>query len=459
MKKMTAIMLTAAMVGTMLSGCGSSAGTETPAAGGENAATTAGGAKTDETKGAGASGKNVTIRFATQSMTDTTAPVLLGILDQFQKDYPNVKLEIEESPGNDLITKINTDIMGDNTPDIFTFWRPESKWNVDKYIEKGAIADLTELVNTDPFFKDLFPDYAWKTATVNDKVYCIPRSNFYIEFLVNKTVFDQYGIELPTDWDKLKEACVKLKENGIIPWCVDTKEGMDDSSRLFNAIINRAVGNEKGLELLKGNESFQQEDVIRALDYFLEVSSGYAPEDGPVLSISQAVEKYLNTGRAGMVLSNCTVIDKCLTDDILKDLVVLDLPLTPVSVIDQPSLEQDLTNLVYISADAYADQDKQEYVVELMKRIVSKEAAKLNVEVERQAVPHLGLDIDPAKVTDLQRQASAIAEKSPGDKWLLSFAKPGPVDNFRIVINESWYGKYKTGAEMAKALDDALYQK
>ena len=33
------------------------------------------------------------------------------------------------------------------------------------------------------------------------------------------------------------------------------------------------------------------------------------------------------------------------------------------------------------------------------------------------------------------------------------------VDNFRIVINESWYGKYKTGAEMAKALDDALYQK
>ena len=145
MRKLTAIMLTAAMVGTMLSGCGSNTASETQAPAGSSQAAAASGETT------GASGKNVTIRFATQSMTDTTAPVLLSILDQFQKDYPNVKLEIEESPGNDLITKINTDIMGDNTPDIFTFWRPESKWNVDKYIEKGAIADLTEMVNTDPF--------------------------------------------------------------------------------------------------------------------------------------------------------------------------------------------------------------------------------------------------------------------------------------------------------------------
>ena len=113
MRKLTAIMLTAAMVGTMLSGCGSNTASETQAPAGSSQAATNG-----ETTGA--SGKNVTIRFATQSMTDTTAPVLLSILDQFQKDYPNVKLEIEESPGNDLITKINTDIMGDNTCLLYT---------------------------------------------------------------------------------------------------------------------------------------------------------------------------------------------------------------------------------------------------------------------------------------------------------------------------------------------------
>lgn len=400
----------------------------------------------------------VTIRFATQSI-DREASVMYSILEQFQKDYPNVTLEIEESPGNDLITKINTDVMGDNTPDIFTFWRPESKWNVDKYIEKGAIADLTEWVNEDAFFDGLFPDYAWRTATVNDKIYCIPRLNFYVEFLVNQEIFEQYDLELPTDWDKLVTACDVLRENGVIPWAVDTKEGLDDSSRIFNAVINRAVGNSKGLELLKGNESFQQEDVIQALDYFLEVAVGNGPEDAAVLDYTQAITKYLNTGKAGMILGNCSQIDVNLTDEILDKLVALDLPLTPVSVIDKPSLEQDLTNLVYIGAAGYDDPDKQPYLKELMKRLTGREAARRQVEEERSIVPHLGLEVDESKITDLQREASAIAGNSDGDKWLLSFAKAGPVDEFRRVINEAWAGKYANGEELAKALDDALYGK
>jgi raffinose/stachyose/melibiose transport system substrate-binding protein len=400
----------------------------------------------------------VTIRFATQSM-DRETSVMYTVLEQFQKDYPNVTLEIEESPGNDLITKINTDVMGDNTPDIFTFWRPESKWNVDKYIEKGAIADLTDWVNEDEFFTDLFPEYAWRTATVNDRIYCIPRLNFYVEFLVNQEIFEQYNLELPTDWDKLVTACDTLRDNGVIPWTVDTKEGLDDSSRIFNAIMNRAVGNSKGLELLKGNESFQQDDVIQACDYFLDVVVGNGPEDAAALDYTQAITKYLNTGKSAMILGNCSQIDVNLTDEILDKLVALDLPLTPESVIDKPSLEQDLTNLVYIGAAGFDDPDKQPYLKELMKRLTGRETARRQVEEERSIVPHLGLEVDESKITDLQREASAIAENSDGDKWLLSFAKAGPVDEFRRVINEAWAGKYASGEELAKALDDVLYGK
>ncbi len=400
--------------------------------------------------------EKVTIRFATQTL-DAKGSVLADILAQFAADYPNVTIELEESPGNDLITKINTDIMGDNTPDVFTFWRPEAKWSVDKYIAKGALADLTELVGTDPFFEGLFPDFAWRTATVDGKVYCIPRLSFYVEFLVNKKVFEQYSIPLPTDWASLVNACQQLKANGIIPWCVDTKEGLDDSSRLFNAIINRTVGNETGLELLRGNASFQQPEVIKALEYFAQVAPGCMPEDASVLDFNQVVTKYMNTGTAGMLLANASQVDRNLTPEIMQDLLALDFPLTPETVLEKPSTEQDLTNLVYVSAAAYNDPAKKEYVVELVKRLVSREAAKRYVEDERGMVPHLGLEIDQSKVSDMQRSAAALAEAAPGDKWLLSFAKPGPVDNFRILINEFWNGVY-TPEAFAKALDEALYQ-
>ncbi len=32
--------------------------------------------------------------------------------------------------------------------------------------------------------------------------YCVPVSGFYEGMFVNKDLFDEYGLELPTDWDK-----------------------------------------------------------------------------------------------------------------------------------------------------------------------------------------------------------------------------------------------------------------
>lgn len=402
--------------------------------------------------------EDVTIRFAVQTL-DREKSTVYAALEQFQEDFPNVTIELEESPGNDQIQKINTDVMGNNTPDIFFFWRPEARWNVDKYIEKGAIADITEWVNSDEFFDGLFPEYCWRTATVDDKIWAVPLESFYVEFLVNKEVFDEYGIELPTDWDKLVSACQQLSENGIIPWAVDTKAGLDDSSRVFNAIMNRAVGNAKGLELLKGNESFQQEDVIRALGYFLDVVKNYAPEDAAVLDYNQAIEKYLNTGKAGMILGNATQIDMNLTEEIMEDLIAMEFPLTPEAVIDKPSTEQDLTQLVYFGVDGWNDENKQPYLKELAKRFTSREFAKIFREDERHLIPQLGVDIDPSKVSDMQRQAAEVAENCDGDKWLLSYAKSGPVDEFRTVINDAWGGKYDSAEELAKALDNALFGK
>ncbi|MDR1640355.1 MAG: extracellular solute-binding protein, partial [Clostridiales bacterium] len=360
--------------------------------------------------------KKVTIRFATQSI-DQNSKVLPASLEQLKKDYPNMVLEVEESPGNDLITKINTDIMGDNTPDIFTFWRPEAKWSVDKYIEMGALADLSELKN-DPEFKDLFADYAWRTATVDGKVWCIPRFSFFVEFLVNKTVFEANGIPLPTDWSSLVNATSALKNAGVIPWAIDTKEGLDDSSRLFNAIINRRVGNAKGLELLQGIRSFTEPDVVAALDLFIELAANNAPPDASSLDLNQVISKYLNTGKAGMVIGHAGQINPNLTDEAMEDLIPLSFPLTPDAVISAPSAEQDLTNLVYISAKAFADPEKKPILIEFLHRLCGKAAGKDYVEIERQMLPHLGLDIDQSKIVPLQSAAMQIAESNPGDKWL-----------------------------------------
>jgi raffinose/stachyose/melibiose transport system substrate-binding protein len=400
----------------------------------------------------------VTLRFATQSMTDRTGAVTKGILSAFMAKNPNVTIVTEEYPGNDLITAINTAVMADNTPDVFTFWRPESGWNVPSYAKAGAIADLTVL-SASPALKDLFPEFAMRTAKqIGGIVYCIPRTSYYDEFVVNKTLFDKNGIPLPTTWDSLVSAITALNAKGIIPWVNTTGPLLDDSSRLFFNILNRVVGNERALKLLGGTESWLSPDVLPALDYFVTVAANNGPPDQSVLSTAQVIAKYLNTGAAGMVLNNNGQINSNVSSDAMPGMVALAFPMTPMGVEKTSSTEADVTNLVYASAKAYRNPAKKAYIDELIIRLVDKDAAKAYIEQAALTVPQLGVNVNKSLVPKFVTDADAIAQKQTGNKWLLSFVSADNRSTFRDVINNVWYGKLNA-QQVADALQKGLFGK
>ncbi len=415
----------------------------------------AGGAK-DE--GAAAAKPKVTLRFATGSLVDRGGTVTKGLLASYLEKNPNVTITIEEYQGNDLITAINTAIMAKNTPDVFTFWRPESGWNVPSYARSGALADLTEL-SKNAAFKDLFPEFAWRTAKqIDGIVYCIPRTSYFDEFVVNKAVFDKNGIPLPTSWDSLLNAVKALKAKNVIPWVNTTGPLLDDSSRLFFNILNRVVGNTKALKLMGGTESWLAPDVQPALEYTVAVAANNGPPDQSVLSTSQAIAKYLNTGAAGMFLNNNGQINTAVSNEIMPSLVALPFPATPVMTEKGSSTEADVTNLVYASAVSYKDPVKRPYIDELIIKLCDKAAGKAYIEQAGQTVPHLNLNINTSLVAKFILDANAIAEKQIGNKWLLSFISADNRNAFREVINNVWYGKLDA-KQMAEALQKALYGK
>jgi ABC-type glycerol-3-phosphate transport system substrate-binding protein len=435
-KKVLAVLLTLALAAASLSASGQKS---------------AGGTSTAEKPA-------VTLRFATQSMTDRTGAVTKGILSAFMTKNPNVTIVAEEYPGNDLITAINTAVMAGNTPDVFTFWRPESGWNVPSYAKAGAIADLTELSKT-PALKDLFPEFALRTAKqIGGIVYCIPRTSYYDEFVVNKALFEKNGIPLPASWDGLLNAITALKAKGIIPWVNTTGPLLDDSSRLFFNILNRVVGNERALKLMGGTESWLSADVKPALEYFVTVAANNGPPDQSVLSTTQTIAKYLNTGAAAMMLNNNGQINSNISGDALPNMAALPFPATPICVEKASSTEADVTNLVYASAKAYRDPVKKPYIDELITRLVDRDAAKAYVEQAALTVPQLGLNINKSLVPRFVLDADAIAQKQIGNKWLLSFVSADNRNSFREVINNVWYGKLNA-QQMAEGLQQGLFGK
>lgn len=399
----------------------------------------------------------VTLRFATSSLTPTS--VIGELLKEFEAENPNVTILLEEAPGNDLIFKINTDIMANNCPDVFTYWRPEKKWDFDTYVSIGAVADLSEL-KASPFYEGMFPDYAWNTGSIDGVVYGIPRTNFYTCFIVNKEIFEKLNLELPTDWDKLVKACEELHKAGYVVWATDTGENLDDASRLFNAVIEATLGNPRGLSLMTGQESWKQPDVIEALGYFMEVAKpGYAPEDSSVLTSTSVIEKYLNTDRAGMLIQNAGQVWNNIPFEVMDKFVALNFPLTPTTQVDGPFNELDLTNLVYASAKGYADPAKKEYIVKLINKLTSNESAKRYAENDKAIIPHLNVTPDPASVHPLQTEAAALAYAATSCKWMLSKTSSEVVDEFRLAINGVYYGEFESPEALAERLDEALYGK
>ena len=132
------------------------------------------------------------------------------VAEAFMKENPDIKIELWNQPWNDYFTKIQTLwASGDSKtiPDVAFLW-PTPKYaaqgvleNLDPYIEKSGY-DL----------KDYWPGLL-ESASYDGSVYGFPRDIEVNVLYYNKDLFDQAGVEYPTDtwtWDDLLAAAEKL---------------------------------------------------------------------------------------------------------------------------------------------------------------------------------------------------------------------------------------------------------
>ena len=84
-------------------------------------------------------------------------------------------------------------------PDIVAIRRFESDTTaqLDKYL-----MDLSDLKITKTYKSKYLTPYQ-----LNGKQYWLPEPGLFDTIVANKTLFDRYGITIPTDWDSFVVAC------------------------------------------------------------------------------------------------------------------------------------------------------------------------------------------------------------------------------------------------------------
>jgi ABC-type glycerol-3-phosphate transport system substrate-binding protein len=396
--------------------------------------------------------KSITLRFATAyAGVHPMGPVVRSVIKDFTDKYPNVTVKVEGTPGNDHQTKIKLDASADRLPDLFSYWRLDPGFGLDQIVAAGKLADLTAWTRNDPFFKGLFDQDSWNTASIGGKVWGIPLLVFYVEFLANKTVFARAGVPVPTDWESLLSSVKALKQKGELPWAISV--GNDsEGGRIYNYVVNRSLGNPRALRMHSGKEPINVPEMVAAMQKLHDLVVGYIPGDAISIQNDSVYAKYVNTNRGALILDGSWVTPN-IKPAVQENLQVMNFPLIPGGAQKQPNVERDLTSLFYVSAKSMQDDEKRPYVLELTRQLSSRAAAKRYAEQANQQVAALGVDIDESKYGRVAHEAQTLAMSQPENKWIPAVMTPVQRAKFEPALGEFLSGKTEPAAFVAKLGD------
>lgn len=138
----------------------------------------------------------------------------------FQKDNPDVTIEVTSIQNEDMDGKLQTAVNSGDMPDIFM---ARGGGKLADIVGAGKVKDLTGLIDGD--VKKAFGDAPFSAFTVDGKIYGVPTSVLPGGIFYSKDLFAQAGITAePTTVQELEDAVGKLKAAGIAPIALGAKD-------------------------------------------------------------------------------------------------------------------------------------------------------------------------------------------------------------------------------------------
>lgn len=400
--KVLSVLLVSVLAVSMLAGCG-----------GDKATNEGSDKKTEDDANKGDADKDgkSKVTLKTVSMfggTDPNVAAYEEINSQLEKDYSYIKIEDNsQTSDQDWKAAVAADFAVGNEPDVIQYFTD---------------ATANTVLATDKFvsLKDIqaeYPDYAKDTtevalaATANpDGVNrAVPTTGYWEGLFCNKDLFDQYNLEIPTDWDSLVKAIETFKENGIIPIACSLNEvphywveytmlyaaGIDEYQSIPETAPESWV---KGLEVVK---------TLRDMGAF--------PEDTDTVDNAYANQLFAQK-QAAMQLDGSWYAGNIDTAGTSDSTVVVAFPGVPNQKAEANTIISGMSSGFYITKKAWDDPDKRDAAVKFVMAHTSKEGVqkyweatgKIQVAAVELAAPE-GLSVLGQSALDMVNAATGTA--------------------------------------------------
>ena len=148
---------------------------------------------------------------------DTAAEAYVELLKAFEEQTGYVVEDNSSASDEAWKASVLYDFAAGNEPDVLFFFAA----NADSAPILSKVVPISEINAAYPEL-DLLENQA--VAEADGNVYAIPVRPFWEGLFVNKDLFEQYGLELPTTWDKLERAIAVFRQEGIVPISVSLSD-------------------------------------------------------------------------------------------------------------------------------------------------------------------------------------------------------------------------------------------
>lgn len=148
---------------------------------------------------------------------DTSASAYVEILKAFETETGNRVEDTSAASDEAWKASVLYDFAAGNEPDVLFFFAA----NADSAPILSRVVPIAEI---NAAYPQLHLAENALLAEADGKVYAIPARPFWEGLFVNADLFEQYELDLPTDWAKLETAIQTFRQAGIVPISVSLSD-------------------------------------------------------------------------------------------------------------------------------------------------------------------------------------------------------------------------------------------
>ncbi|WP_022889699.1 ABC transporter substrate-binding protein [Agromyces italicus] len=255
--------------------------------------------------------KDMTAEISYAYWDATQEKAIDQIIEEFNEEYPNITVKTDVTPYSEFFGKLQTQASSDTLPDVFWMNGP----NFQLYASNDKLEPVTDAVDPANYPQALNDLYSFDGTQ-----YGVPKDYDTVAVFYNKALFDQAGVEYPTEgwtWDEFHEKAKAISDALKADGVYGTVNGLAGGQEMYYNTILQAGG-----EVISADSTtsgYDSPEAIAGLQFVADlIADGSAPTLQQLSDTPQNV--WFVNGKSAMfwsgTWSNAELRESAIVDDI-----------------------------------------------------------------------------------------------------------------------------------------------